>query len=98
MYKTRFNNILTGLIFGLILPTVTLIIVFKTGISGFRGTTLFDHMQSTDTFVPVISLCTIPNLLSFFVFIWTNRLLSARGVLLATFIVALIIISLKFIV
>ena len=44
----------------------------------------------------LISICVFPNLLAFFIFIWTNYLKSARGVLLATFIYAFIIFIGKF--
>ncbi len=44
----------------------------------------------------MISLSVIPNLLLFFLFIWTNRTLSARGVIFATLLVAMVMLVLKF--
>jgi hypothetical protein len=44
----------------------------------------------------LLSLSAIPNLLLFFVFIWTNRPFSARGVIFATLVVALVMLVLKF--
>jgi len=44
----------------------------------------------------VISLAALPNLLLFFLFIWTNRTFSARGVIFATLVVAMVMLVLKF--
>ena len=45
----------------------------------------------------VVSLTAIPNLLLFFLFIWTNRNFSARGVIFATLLLAFVMLILKFI-
>ena len=45
----------------------------------------------------VISLSAIPNLLLFFIYIWTNRNFSARGVIFATFLLAFVMLILKFV-
>jgi hypothetical protein len=44
----------------------------------------------------ILSLMVIPNLLVFFIFIWTDHLYTARGVLAATVFDALVIMALKF--
>lgn len=43
------------------------------------------YLNGGGTFLPILSLCVIPNLLTFFIFIWTKRDKSAKGVLMATF-------------
>ena len=43
----------------------------------------------------VVSLAVIPNLLLFFIFIWTNRNFAARGVIFATLILAFFMLILK---
>ena len=46
----------------------------------------------------VISLVILPDLLVFFIFIWLNYLYSARGVLAATLIYALLVVITKFLI
>lgn len=53
------------------------------------------YLYGGDTFLPILSLCVVPNLLIFFTFIWTNRDKSARGVLLATIIYAMYVCIMK---
>ena len=89
------DNIITGLIPGLILPAVFLVIIilFRMKDNGF-----FDYLISLynlNVLSKIISICLIPNLLLFFVFIWTNRLRSARGVILSMFLAGLVIGLLK---
>jgi hypothetical protein len=46
----------------------------------------------------LISLSVVPDLLVFFIFIWLNYLYSARGVLAAVFLFALIVVLTKFLI
>jgi hypothetical protein len=48
-------------------------------------------------FSKVLSLATVPNLLLFFLFIWTHRNFSARGVIFATLLMAFVMLVLKFV-
>lgn len=45
----------------------------------------------------VVSLTAIPNLLLFFLYIWTDRNFSARGVIFATLLLAFVMLILKFV-
>jgi hypothetical protein len=95
MSKKRFDTVLTGLIPGLLLPLATLLIIwtvrYEGGLKDFL--TSFQQLQMLSK---VLSLSTIPNLLLFFLFIWTNRTFSARGVIFATLVVAAVMLVLKF--
>jgi len=93
--EKRFNTVLAGLIPGLILPVITLLVLWVVRYEGTLGEFLssFQRMQMLSK---VLSLSTIPNLLLFFLFIWTNRTYSARGVIFATLVVALVMLVLKF--
>ena len=79
----------------MILPVVTLLIIwlamYKGELSEFLTT-----FQSMGMLSKVLSLAAIPNLLLFFLFIWTSRMFSARGVIFATLVVALVMLVLKF--
>lgn len=84
-----------GLICGLLLPLLTLIVLWQVrydmGLAEFLSS-----FQRIGALSKIISLSVIPNLLLFFVFIWTNRSFSARGVIFATLIVAMVMLLIKF--
>lgn len=46
------------------------------------------YLRGGEIFVATLSLCVIPNLLLFFIFIWTNRDQSSKGVVFATILYA----------
>ncbi len=93
--KKRFDTVPIGLILGLVLPLVTMLIIwairYEGGLKDFVSDFQQIHMLSK-----VISLSAIPNLLLFFLFIWTNRIFSARGVIFATLVVAMVMLVIKF--
>lgn len=94
--KSRFNNILLGSIIGIIVPAATVFIAYKIRFDRYQLEEFFSILLQKKILSSLLSLCAIPNLLVFLVFIWLNYLYSARGVLLSTFIVGFIIVALKF--
>jgi hypothetical protein len=84
-----------GLISGIIIPAISVIVIWLIRYDGglFEFISRFQRMGMLSK---IISLATIPNLLLFFICIWTNRNFSARGVIFATLIVAFIMLVLKF--
>jgi len=96
MSDKRFDTLLTGLIPALILPVLTLLGFWI--IKSDRGFIDFlSYFQKMNMLSKVVSLTAIPNLLLFFVFIWTKRNFSARGVIFATLLLAFIMLILKFV-
>ena len=96
MSEKRFNTLLTGLIPALILPTLTLVGFWI--LKSDRGFVDFlRQFQEMNMLSKVVSLTAIPNLLLFFIFIWTNRNFSARGVIFATILLAFLMLILKFV-
>jgi hypothetical protein len=94
MSEKKFNTLLTGLIPALILPSLTLLGFWI--IKSDRGFVEFlQQFQQMDMLSKVVSLAAIPNLLLFFLFIWTNRNFSARGVIFATLLLAFVMLILK---
>jgi len=89
------NSMAVGLISGLILPVMTVAVIWLVRYDGglFEFISSFQRLGMLSK---VISLATIPNLLLFFICIWTNRNFSARGIIFATLIVAFIMLVLKF--
>jgi len=96
--KSRYtlNNFTLGLIFGILAPIVTMLIVYFSRFTQYVFTELIDYLIDTQVFTKIVSLCVIPNLILFFVFIWLNYLYSARGVLMATIIFAIFVFVTKF--
>lgn len=91
----RFDSLVLGLITGLVLPLVTLLIFWIFRYEGGLGEFL-SSFQRIGMLSKIISLSVIPNLLLFFLFIWTHRTFSARGVIFATLVVAMVMLVLKF--
>lgn len=82
--KSRFDKLWIGLIAGLIIPPLTLTILYTVRFQGFSFEGMVKYMKVLDVFVKVISLCILPNLGMFYLFLQTNNYKAVRGVLLAT--------------
>jgi len=94
--KSKVNNIYVGIILGLIVPVITVFLVYKIRFNQFNWEEFINLFVQRRVLSSLLSLCVIPNLLVFMIFIWLNHLYSARGVLLSTFIVGIIIVGVKF--
>jgi len=93
--RKRFDTLLSGLIPGIVLPLVALVVIWA--IQSEEG--LFEFLktfQHRNVLSKIISLAALPNLLLFFLFLWTNRTFSARGVIFATLVLAFVMLVLKF--
>ena len=96
MSEKRFNTILYGLVPGVVLPILTLLVFWMVRSDSGLVKFLVDF-QRLGMLSKVVSLTAIPNLLLFFLFIWTNRNISARGVVFATLLLAFVMLILKFV-
>ena len=92
MTKTKtLDSLVVGILTGALLPVVIFLIVYyakySSGAYAYLG---FKNILGS--IVPkVMSLCAIANLLPFYFFLQTNRMLSVRGVLIGTVIVAVLV-------
>ena len=87
--KRKMDSGLLGFTCGMLAPVFTLMIFYLVRYSHLSFQSFItDVLAANDILTSSISLCVIANLLVFFIFIWTNRNLSARGVLFSTFIYA----------
>ncbi len=96
MTEKRFNTILYGLVPGVVIPILTLLVFWMVRSDSGLVKFLVDF-QRLGMLSKVVSLTAIPNLLLFFLFIWTNRTFSARGVVFATLLLAFVMLILKFV-
>ena len=96
--KSRFDLVKLGFALGVILPIICLFIIHSVRFDNYNLKRFFELLINTRALPGLLSLMVIPNLLIFFIFIWTNHLYAARGVLAATFFDALVILALKIII
>ncbi len=95
MRKPELNSQKTGVFAGLIIPLVSFILFYLFRYGHIPFLEFLRYVWFRDILAPLLSLNMLPNLLIFYLFIRKNYLLSARGVLVATFIFAGIILLFK---
>jgi hypothetical protein len=81
---------------GLVGPALVFLVFFALQSETHRLVDYTDRLQRLHLFSPILSLCTLINLGSFFLLLRLNRLERARGVLLSTFLMALLVAYIKF--
>ena len=95
--KSKLDKFYVGLTLGLILPSILMYLYWQVNY-GYMDLNKFIQFTSMGQIhVKLISLFTAVNLGLFFLFIWRNHNLAARGVLGATFLYTLVVVVVKFI-
>lgn len=94
--KSTVNSFWFGLAAGLIVPVITLIIAYYQAYSYMTFNEFASKFIHLKLFSAFISLCALPDMLVFFIFIWGNRLIGARGALTAIFILTVMVVIFKF--
>lgn len=89
---------MAGLSCGIAAPVLAMVLIYMIRFPGLDPAGYFRSLFDAGIFSSLLSLCVIPNLMIFFIFIWLNLLYAARGVLMATFFFAFVIIIVKFII
>lgn len=92
------NHIILGTILGLIVPLITLVVIYEVKFSSNDFVRFIKYSFEYDILEALVSLSGLPNLALFFLFIQANLYENAKGVILATFILVIIVILLKFII
>jgi len=82
--KSSLNSIKLGLIVGLIIPFIAILFFQVGNYSKYSFIGFYMRLHELHVFSSLISLCVVPNLLVFFIFIWKSYYLSARGVIFST--------------
>lgn len=84
------NKQTTGIIAGLILPVLMAYMIYKFRYYGnLNFLDFLKGMMTLQSLGKLLSLSALPNLLLFFLAIWSERLFAARGVLIATILYSL---------
>ena len=95
--KTKFDSVALGTVLGLFAPMLVFLTYYLVAYHGMDFSAFAKYLETGEIFIPVISLCATINLLLFFIFIWTKKDKSARGVLQATFVYAIYVCIMKLI-
>ncbi len=75
----------TGILVGLVVPLLISYLVYHFRFSGAEDYISFlKALMAVESLGKLLSVSVMPNLLFFFLGIWSNRLWAARGVLMAT--------------
>jgi len=94
--KSFINSVLFGFILGMIVPIITIYVFYLSRWSAVSFLYFYHTFVEATVFSALVSLAALPDGLLFFLFIWTNRLFGARGVLGAIFTYTLIVVVYKF--
>lgn len=107
MKKSIYNSFLFGLGGGIIVLTIAFFILLfaNKSVIGYTERSVFDFLSyltdyeegRTQIIPKLLSLSALADLLLFFIFIWTDNLKSARGVIASAFLLGIIIVLLKYI-
>ncbi len=91
------NKQIVGIVIGLIVPLLFSYLLFQ---GRYQGDLAFidfvKAMFQLHSLGKLVSVSVLPNLLVFFVAIWTERLLAARGIVIATLVYTLATVLLYF--
>lgn len=96
MNKKKWNSLKLGFLLGITWPLLVMVGFYFWKFEAMDFRFFWDKLFELEIFTKFISICVYPNLLLFFIFIWKNRLLSARGVLMATIVLAFFVMIFKF--
>jgi hypothetical protein len=91
------DSLLFGLILGLLIPVLGVLVFYY---SKFAAVDLMQFIQVATkhkVLSPMLSLCAILNLGTFYLFLNKNLYLTARGIILATILYGVTIVVLKFV-
>ncbi len=87
----KYNSLTTGFILGMVLPLVVLLGIALVRYPSVPFFKLLTHLWEMKLLVKIVSLCGFVNLLVF-TFFYRNRMdMAARGVIMATFFYAVIV-------
>jgi hypothetical protein len=95
--KYRFDQILIGLVIGLILPVIIFFITYKVKYDDLEFRIYLQQIWQMKILLKILSLCVFPNLGAFLLFLRIKYERAARGVVMATFIYAFAVLVVKLI-
>ena len=92
----KYDNLLSGIISGILLPLIVGLLVFAFTAHGKSLMSYLERISDANIITHAVTLCVFPNVFIFLLFNRFDMLRSARGVLVVTFAWALIVFAVKF--
>jgi hypothetical protein len=96
MQIKQLDHVFLGFLLGVIAPSIAILIFYYLNSSTSDLGSFLNLSVKEKLLSPLLSLCLVVNLGVFYLFIHFEKLFSARGVILATFLFGFIIVLLKF--
>jgi hypothetical protein len=94
-FSERFNNALTGVIGGIILPALAFLLFFLLTRHGLSIEQYLKHMETADNVTEILSVSVFANIIIFLVFNRFDMLRASKGVLGITIIWAFVVFGIK---
>lgn len=94
--KSKYNKLWLGLVLGIIIPIITIIIfsLFKSDVKNLVE--FIEFTLSISALSNILSLCALPNLAIFYLFLNKELYYSARGVIFATLLWAILVVITRY--
>jgi len=94
--KSVVNNFPLGLVLDIIIPILTLIFINAEANRHLGMFEFLSELHQHAKLSSLFSLCAIPNLGLFFLFMWKNNYRTVKGVMMATVLMVILVYALKF--
>lgn len=94
----KLNNLVTGLIVGVVLPVILYFIFVMPKFSNFEFIDNYYSKMMVKLLPLFLTRCIFPNALLFFLLIWRNQLKIAKGILISTAVLTGVLIIINFVV
>lgn len=89
--RKRYDRILTGWLLGALVPLIIFLIVYWVKFQEYEFLVYLNNLLHMKVFFKILSLCVFPNL-AFFLFFYRQKYdMAARGVIMATFMYAFLV-------
>jgi hypothetical protein len=92
----RWNKFWTGLALGIFLPLATFLLVYQIGYSNTSFSEFLKFAFVMGALAKILSMCAIPNLAIFYLFLNKDYWRATRGVIAATMLCTLGVVIIKF--
>ena len=93
----KLNKTSIGIVGGLVLPIIVFFVYYEIKYNAVSFSSFVAQLWEFKLLIKLLSLCVLPNLLLFYLFIQKNLLWAARGVLIACFLFAFIVLGFRLI-
>jgi hypothetical protein len=92
----KYNNLWLGVVIGVFMSILALFVFYLAKFSDKELSSYFSTLfRNKDLFAPLVSLAGIPNLVVFYLFLNREKYNTAKGLIMATFILVLAVILIK---